>query len=70
MSQPWSFPDRKDIQSALRHVVIPVIAGGVVAATEIAQAGALDPKVLWHTFLTAVCAGGIRLINRWASDIS
>jgi len=70
MSDRWSFPNGNDVKSALRHVVIPVIAGGVVAATEIAQAGAMDPKILWHTFVTAVVAGGIRLINRWAADIS
>lgn len=69
MSTRWRI-DKKDLQSAYRHVVAPLLAGGLIAAVQVLQAGGqVDVKSVATAFGTAVGAGVLRLIHRWAIDL-
>ena len=64
MSARWGF-DGKDVASAMRHVVIPLLAGAAVAGLQAIQAGQLDLHQALTAATTALVAGGIRLLQRW-----
>jgi hypothetical protein len=69
MAARWSWSWAKDIASAARHTVIPIIAGAGVAALEAIKSGQIDPAQIQTAVVTALVAGAIRLVQRYASDI-
>ncbi len=66
-SKRWSFRGI-DWRSIARHVVYPVVAGGVLAAWELVETGVMDPQALAHAGVLAVLAGAGRLVKAWATD--
>jgi hypothetical protein len=66
-SKRWSL-GRLDWRSIARHVVYPVVAGGVMAAWELVETGVMDPAALAHSAAIAALAGVGRLVKAWASD--
>jgi hypothetical protein len=66
-SKRWSL-SRLDWRSIARHVVYPVIAGGVLAAWELVETGVVDPVALGHAGVVAALAGVGRLVKAWATD--
>lgn len=69
MSVRWGM-DGKDIKSAVRHAVLPLVAGAGVAALQTAQSGAFDLAAMKGAAITSGIAGIIRLLQRWTSDIT
>lgn len=67
MSKRWSL-SKIDFKSVFRHVVYPVLAGGVMAAWELVQTGVMDPQSLAHAAGIAALAGVGRLVKAWAID--
>jgi len=68
MSAKWGF-DKGDIKSAVRHTVIPIVAGGAVAGLEVAQAGAVSEQTVTMAIVTAIVSGIIRALQRWTVDL-
>lgn len=66
-SKRWSL-SCIDLRSVVRHVVYPVIAGGVMAAWELVETGVMDPQALAHAGVIAALAGVGRLVKAWATD--
>ena len=64
MSARWGF-DRRDVASAMRHVVIPLLAGAAVAGFQALQAGQLDIHQALSAAAAALVAGVLRLLQRW-----
>lgn len=69
MSAKWGIDD-KDVKSALRHAVLPLFAGAGVAALQTAQSGSFSFVAMKGAAVTAVLAGGIRLLQRWVTEIA
>ncbi len=67
MSARWEW-NSKDIKSAARHVILPLVAGGAVAALQAAQSGSFDVVAIKGAALTSLIAGVIRLLQRWSAD--
>ena len=68
MSARWGF-NKKDIQSAVRHTVLPILAGGAAAGIEAVQAGALSGQSVKNAITTALLAGLFRALHRWTKDL-
>ena len=66
-SKRWGL-SKLDWRSVLRHVVYPVIAGGVMAAWELVETGIMDPQALAHAGVVAALAGVGRMVKAWATD--
>jgi len=60
--------DVNEVKSALRHVVIPIIAGAAIAALDVIQSGAFDWGQMKAAALTAVGAGVMRFLQQWVKD--
>jgi outer membrane lipoprotein SlyB len=68
MSARWGF-NKKDIQSAVRHTVLPILAGGAVAGMEAVQVGAVSGQTIKTAAITAILSGIIRALQRWTTDL-
>ena len=69
MSAKGSLPDLRDIKSALRHTIIPLVAGGAIAGLEALQVGGFNVEQVKTAVISAVVAGLIRLLQRWRADM-
>lgn len=74
-SKRWTL-DRKDLQSALRHALLPAVAGAITAGAAVVQqslaVGRLDFSLadVGRAALVALVAGLLRLVQRWATDLT
>lgn len=68
MSSPRFSLHWKDLESAVRHTVYPVIAGGAVAVLDTVQSGQFSYQTAKTAAVTAVVAGVIRLLKQWVGD--
>lgn len=57
--------DRYDLWSAVRHTVIPLIAGAGIAVLETVQSGTADWQTAQTAATTSIIAGVMRLLQRW-----
>ena len=84
MASPSRALDRKDVQSVLRHFVIPAISGGIDAAVQLVSPILLAWKemqpvppfsakqavgVIGHAMVVAGGAAVVRLGHRWWIDL-
>ena len=68
MSAPRTI-DLKDVKSALRHTVIPIVSGAAVAGLQAVQVGAVNRAQVQTAVVTALIAGVIRLLQRWCANM-
>lgn len=66
-SKKWNW-DKKDVISAVRHTLVPLVAGGIVAALESAQSGEFTMEQMKGAAITAILAGVLRLLHRFTVD--
>jgi hypothetical protein len=62
-------PNREWWRSVVRHTVIPLISGGIVAGWETYSAGGVSPKVAIMAGSTALISGLMRLLQGWAKVV-
>lgn len=67
MSAKFAMPDLSDLKSVLRHTVVPLISGGLIAGWEAYQTGQVGPKEISGAAIIAVLSGLVRLVSRWAT---
>lgn len=65
-SPRWTLT-RANVASAIRHTILPLIAGCAVAALSTMQTGQLSWEVARTAATTAGIAGLIRLLQQWAT---
>lgn len=66
MSKRFGVPDFGDWATVIRHTVFPALAGVVVEAGNIIQAGGeVTAAGVKQAMITAVVAGVLRLLSRW-----
>ena len=61
ISPRWSFAGAA--WPWVRHTIIPLLAGAMVAVLEVIQTGVWDEKAMVNAFVTAVVAGLIRVVQ-------
>ena len=66
MSARWK-TNSKDLSSAVRHAVIPLMSGAAVAGLQAAQVGNFNLGQMKMAAMTAIIAGVIRLLQRWGT---
>ena len=71
MSARWNIDGMfgKDVKSAARHFVLPLVAGGAVAGLQAAQSGVFDLTTMKGAAITSIIAGVIRLLQRFTTDM-
>jgi len=60
--------DHKDALSALRHAIMPAVAGASLAAVEAVQQGEVSIASIGRAFVVAVGSGVLRALQRWLHD--
>lgn len=60
--------DSEDLRSVLRHVVVPLVAGAVVAGGQALIASGFSWQTAGSAVGTALLAGVIRFADRFARD--
>ena len=68
MSARWKLGGR-DVKSAVRHTVIPLVGGAAVAGLEALQTGGFDLRQVKTAAVGSVIAGLIRLCQRWMTQL-
>lgn len=66
-SPRWSL-NWSGIKSALRHTIMPILAGAAVAALQAIQVGTFNLAQAKTAFVTAVIAGVIRLLQVFVTE--
>ena len=69
MSARWKL-NKKDLTSAARHTVVPLLGGAAVAGVEALQSGGFDLGQAKTAAVSAFAAGVIRLLHRWVQDLA
>ncbi len=59
---------REEVVSAIRHTVLPILAGGAVGALEAAQTGTVGVETMKTAGLTAIISGVIRFLHNFTSN--
>jgi len=62
-STPMFSLGKSGVKSTLRHMVFPLIAGGIMAALQTAQSGAFDMAAMKSAAITSIIAGIVRLLQ-------
>lgn len=57
---------KSGVKSAVRHTIMPLIAGSAMAALQTAQSGSLDVAAMKSAAVTSAIAGIIRLLQVFA----
>jgi hypothetical protein len=70
MSSPRFSINWRDLASAARHTVVPLLAGAAVAAVDTVQSGQFDLHTAQSAAWTALVAGVGRLLHRWMADLN
>ncbi len=60
--------DRRDALSALRHAIMPAVAGSAVTALEALQDGQVSTEGLIRAVVVALASGVLRALQRWLHD--
>lgn len=74
MSESWKL-NTKDLRSALRHTVVPILAGAGLAGWQVIEKAVQSGQwvVEWPQVVVAVkisaLAGVGRLLHRWMTDL-
>ena len=60
--------DHKDTLSALRHAIMPAVAGASLAAVEAVQQGEVSIDSIGRAIVVALASGVLRALQRWLHD--
>ena len=58
----------EEVMSAVRHTVIPILAGGALGALQAMQTGTFDLVTIKTAGVTAIVSGVIRFLQKFTSD--
>jgi hypothetical protein len=68
MGSPRFRINRDEVVSAVRHTILPILAGGAIGALEAAQTGTVSVETMKTAGLTALISGVIRFLHKLTSN--